>query len=196
MEMRNADARLVQIVDAALADSARRSGEWLACKPGCTQCCVGAFAIDQLDAMRLREGLKELSRSDPDRASRVRQRAAQFLEKFAAEFPGDPVTGQLEESDEGQRRFEAFANEEPCPALDRVTGLCDLYAARPITCRVFGPPVRSEGGLGVCELCFHGASDEEIARCEMHLEQADAERERLLEGAGFTGETIVAFAVR
>ena len=47
--------------------------------------------------------------------------------------------------------------------------------SRPMTCRVFGPPVRSEGGLGVCELCFQGASSEEIAACEMipdpdHLE--------------------------
>ena len=36
-----------------------------------------------------------------------------------------------------------------------------------MTCRVFGPPVRSEDGLGVCELCFQGASDKEIAACEM-----------------------------
>ena len=36
-----------------------------------------------------------------------------------------------------------------------------------MTCRVFGPPVRSEDGLGVCELCYHGASDEQIAACEM-----------------------------
>ena len=33
----------------------------------------------------------------------------------------------------------------------------------------FGPPVRSEGGLGVCELCYHGASDQQIAACEMRL---------------------------
>ena len=36
-----------------------------------------------------------------------------------------------------------------------------------MTCRVFGPPVRSEGGLGVCELCFQGASEEAVAACEM-----------------------------
>ena len=36
-----------------------------------------------------------------------------------------------------------------------------------MTCRVFGPPVRSDEGLGVCELCYHGATAEEIAACEM-----------------------------
>ena len=42
-----------------------------------------------------------------------------------------------------------------------------------MTCRVFGPPVRSEDGLGVCELCFHGASEKEIAACEMSPDPND-----------------------
>src|SRR5215467_10641663 len=50
------DRKLIQIVDAALADTARRSGDWLVCRPGCTQCCLGAFAINQLDALRLQRG--------------------------------------------------------------------------------------------------------------------------------------------
>ena len=34
-----------------------------------------------------------------------------------------------------------------------------------MTCRVFGPPVRNEGGgLGVGELCFHGATAEQIIK--------------------------------
>jgi hypothetical protein len=36
---------------------------------------------------------------------------------------------------------------------------------------LFGPPVRgAEGAIGVCELCFHGASEEEIAACEMTVD--------------------------
>jgi hypothetical protein len=61
------DVQLVQILDKALADTARRSGDWLVCKAGCTQCCVGVFAIDQLDAARLQQGLQELTVSDPER---------------------------------------------------------------------------------------------------------------------------------
>ncbi len=59
------DVQLVQILDSALADTARRSGDWLVCKPGCTQCCVGVFAIHQLDAARLQQGLQALAISDP-----------------------------------------------------------------------------------------------------------------------------------
>ena len=50
------DRDFIQILDAALAESARRSGEWLVCKLGCTECCIGPFPITQLDAVRLREG--------------------------------------------------------------------------------------------------------------------------------------------
>jgi hypothetical protein len=41
----SADRGLVQIVDSAMAEAARRSGDWLVCRPGCTQCCIGPFAI-------------------------------------------------------------------------------------------------------------------------------------------------------
>jgi Fe-S-cluster containining protein len=185
----------VQIVDAALEDSARRSGAWLACRPGCTQCCVGVFAISQLDAFRLREGLVELERHDPARAARVRQRARAALLRLRAGFPGDVSTGILDES---AGEFEEYANDEPCPALDPEMGRCDLYAARPMTCRVFGPPVRSEGGLGVCELCFQGATAEQIAACELHLDGEKLEAELLarVEGAtGKHGDTVVAFVL-
>jgi Fe-S-cluster containining protein len=127
------DHKLVQIIDAALGDSARRSGEWLVCKPGCTQCCVGVFAIHQLDAVRLQEGLQQLSASDPERAHSVRERARKSVERLAKDFPGDPATGLLDTSEEAEARFEDFANDEPCAALDPRTGLCDLYLSRPMT---------------------------------------------------------------
>ena len=154
-----ADGALIQIVDAALADASRRSGEWLVCRPGCTQCCVGVFAINQLDAVRLQQGLADLEKTDPQRARRIRERARASVERLSAEFPGNAKTGVLDaevfdEGSEAEKRFAEFANDEPCPVLDPETGLCDLYDARPMTCRTFGPPVRTEGGLGVCELCF------------------------------------------
>lgn len=189
------DRELIQIVDAALAEATRRSGDWLACRPGCTQCCVGVFPINQLDAGRLRRGLAALERNEPVRAQRIRQRAKQSVARLSADFPGDVATGLLNREDE---RFEEFANDEPCPALDPATGLCDLYESRPMTCRIFGPPVRSEDGLGVCELCYQGASDEEIAACEMKADPDDLEStllEKIEESSGINGETIVAFCL-
>lgn len=195
-----ADQKLIQIVDAALAGAARKSGEWLVCRKGCTQCCYGAFAISQLDAVRLQKGLNDLRSSDPKRAARVRRRAQQSVKRLSATFPGDPKTGILGEDGDAEAAFADFANDEPCPALDPATGACDLYVARPMICRTFGPPVRSgeEGGLAVCELCYHGASDQQIAECEM-VPDPDNLEEKLIPEAekktGKRGNTIVAFCL-
>jgi Fe-S-cluster containining protein len=170
------DAHLIQIVDAALAEAARRSGPWLVCRPGCAQCCLGEFPITQLDAVRLRRGLAELESSEPLRAARVRRRVREAIARPAP-----------------------MADDEPCAALDPETQTCDLYTARPITCRTFGPPVRCESGdLGVCELCFEGASDAEIAACEVEFDPEGLEPALLRdfeEAAGVRGETTVALAL-
>jgi Fe-S-cluster containining protein len=193
------DSALIQIVDAALADATRRSGEWLVCRPGCTQCCVGVFAINQLDAARLQRGLADLEKTDPQRAGRIRSRARESVGRLAAAFPGNARTGVLDEGPEAEESFAEFANDEVCPVLDPATGLCELYDARPMTCRTFGPPVQAEGGLGVCELCFHGATDEEIAECEMVVDPEDLEAKlvRAVEKTrGPRGRTIVAYCVK
>src|SRR3954463_13558006 len=111
------DAKLVQIVDAALTDVSRRSGEWLGCRVGCTQCCVGVFAISQLDALRLRHGLAELERDHSDRARAVRERSQASVKRLSGAFPGDIHTEILGDDDESLERFEEFGNEEVCPVL-------------------------------------------------------------------------------
>lgn len=189
------DSELIQIMDASLADATQRAGSWLACRPGCTQCCHGAFAINALDAARLQSGMQALDATDPQRAKAIRDRARTWLTQHASGFPGDPATGILGTSESDQSRFEDFANDAPCPALNPQTGLCDVYAWRPMTCRVFGPPVRvAEGdGLACCELCFIGATEDQIAACEMPVPH-ELEQQLLAEGES-TDETIVAFAL-
>jgi Fe-S-cluster containining protein len=194
------DEKLVQIVDAALADAARKSGAWLACRKGCTQCCYGPFPISQLDAVRLQQGLRGLAAGDPERARRVRQRARESVARLTPDFPGNAATGILADDGEAEARFAEFADHEPCPALDPQTGACDLYSARPMTCRTFGPPVRTgpEGALGVCELCYHGATDEQIAACEMVPDPDNLEEKLLREverKTGKRGSTIVAWVL-
>jgi len=193
------DGALIRIVDSALAEAAQKAGSWLACRLGCTQCCHGPFPISQLDAWRLRKGLAELDAADPERAERVRERARQSITRISPDFPGDAISGLLAEGEEFEERFAEFADDEPCPALDPETGGCDLYAARPMTCRTFGPPIRCGGeSVGICELCFEGASDEEIAACEVEVDPDGLEAvllRELEESAGVRGQTIVAFAL-
>ena len=170
----------------------------------------------------MRVGLRALRAADPERAEAVEGRAREWIAEFGKDFPGDLGTGVLGESEEEQARFEDFANDAPCPALNPETGLCDVYEWRPMTCRVFGPPVRlpanedvSAGApvihptdedlsvvtpamgagdaLACCELCFVGASEPEIAACEMAVpHELEA---RLVKETGRSGETVVAFAL-
>jgi Fe-S-cluster containining protein len=167
---------LIQIVDARLAEAARLGGPWLLCRPGCAQCCLGEFPITQLDAERLRSGLAQLEIREPERAARVRYRVR-----------------------EAAARPQPMADDDACAVLDPETGTCDLYAARPMTCRTFGPPVRTESGdLGVCELCFEGATEAEIAACEVEFDPQGLEPVLLLqleEATGARGETTVALAL-
>ncbi len=191
---------LVQIVDAAMASSAERSGHWLVCRPGCSQCCVGVFPIRHQDADRLRDGLMALTLDDPERAARVRMRAAEALTRLDPWFPGDLATGILGESYEDAILFEEFANNEPCPALDLDHGTCDLYSSRPVLCRTFGPPMRTEeDNLATCELCYIGADTDEIARCELDPAISGIEEDSNTaydEATGRHGETLIAYALR
>jgi Fe-S-cluster containining protein len=194
------DRAFVALIDGAFADAAIRSGPHLLCRPGCTQCCIGAFAIGPADALRLKEGLAALQREEPERAARVRGRAAASWSRLATQFPGNANSGALDLDGNGEpsERFESFANAEPCPALDPQHGTCDLYASRPQTCRVFGPPIASGEGYGVCELCFHGASPQEIADAAI-ASPADDLSTGLDQAAIAAGEpsgaTIVAFVL-
>jgi len=192
------DRELVQIVNASMADAARRAGKRLACRPGCTECCRGVFAIDALDAERLAAGMEQLRAAQPDVAAAIEARAREWIADRAANFPGDLLTGLLGESEEDQERFDEFAESAPdtfCPALDPATGLCQVYEWRPMICRLFGPPTRREpdGPLGVCELCFVGVSDEEIAVCEMEVPHAL--HEQILGELPDQRETVIAYAL-
>ena len=167
---RKRDRELVQIVDSATAETIRRSGEWIVCRAGCFQCCLGPFPITQLDAMRLRDGLKQLEQIDAQWAARVRTRAVEYVAD----------------------------DDAPCPALDPSTGCCDLYEWRPMTCRTFGPAaLQEDGSVAACELCYEGASGEEIAACVVETDPDDLETALLaeLESNGVEGEVTVALAL-
>jgi Fe-S-cluster containining protein len=194
------DLQLIQIVDAAMAEAARKGGDWVVCRPGCCECCIGVFPISQSDVRRLRQGLRELERTDPAGAAKVSRRAREAVARYGDDFPGDPATGILGVDPESEERFESFADDDPCPALDPETGTCDLYAWRPMTCRTFGAAVRlNSDSVDICELCYRGATDEEIVACEVELQTAEFEvvLEKDSEAVtGLSGQTIVAFALR
>ena len=192
--------QLIQIVDTAVADAYQRGGHHLVCHPGCSQCCIGVFPIAHEDAARLSAGLETLHQTDPERAAKIRTRVADSLTRLDPWFPGDLTTGILNEDHEAAILFEEFANDEPCPVLDPTTGTCDLYEHRPILCRTFGPPMRTEEqNLATCELCFIHAATEEIAAAELDPTipaQEAASNEAFNAAHNVHGETLIAYALR
>lgn len=200
-DVAEADAALTASLDRTLDEARALAGPWLRCREGCTECCLGPFPITQLDAWRLRRGLAELAARDAARAEALLARARRQVDALAAEFPGDPVTGAIDDEDDGQaeERFAAAHAGVPCPVLDPLTGRCELYVWRPVSCRTFGPPVAIGGErLPPCRLCFEGAPPEVIDACRVTpdpngLEDALLDR---LEEAGLTPRhTTVAFAL-
>lgn len=171
------DNALLARVAAAMDNAVKRGGAWIACKPGCTGCCMGPFAITAMDAARLKRGMAHLVVADPLRAEAVRVRAEAYMERIKEWGTCEDVDSLPEELDDA-----------PCPALDVSTGLCDLYETRPLTCRVFGPATRiADGPVGACELCFAGAPDEQIEQAAVDVAFVEDEQSG--------GTTIVACAL-
>jgi Fe-S-cluster containining protein len=186
-----ADAQLRASIDETMREAARRAGAWLACRAGCTPCCVGPFGITALDAWRLKEGMAALAATDAARAGRVRARAEAYVRTIAPQYPGNAETGELEDED----ALPASMDEAPCPALDPDTGRCELYEWRPVTCRTFGPATKvGEQEFAACQLCYEGASEAEVAACAVEVDEEGLEVKLLAELGG--GMTIVAYALK
>lgn len=178
-----------------MAEAASRAGAHLACRPGCTPCCIGPFAITALDAWRLRRGLAELAEDDPERADAVVERARSSWQALRGAFPGDAHRGVFDGDEAAEAQFCAEFAQEPCPVLDPEAGTCDLYTSRPTSCRTFGPPMRLEDEhVPPCALCFTAASPAEIerARATFDVGELEDQLEAALAARGAGGDTIVA----
>lgn len=182
-----------------MAAGYRRAGAHAVCRRGCTACCVGPFDITALDAVRLARALGELRRAHPRVAADVAARAAAQWARLRPSFPGDPSTGVLAPDEVRREAFFARFEDLPCPALHPRTGACALYAARPISCRTFGLPVRiGPALLAPCGLNFATASPEVVAACVVEPDPGDREAALLatVHSAGRgRGDTIVANAL-
>ncbi|MEP0775595.1 MAG: YkgJ family cysteine cluster protein [Acidobacteriota bacterium] len=188
------DHRFLRHLDARLGEAARRAGEHVTCRLGCVECCIGPFDITPLDARRLRRGLAQLARRHPERAATLVTRARAQWEVLRRDFCGDPATGELTGDSQARLAFFTAHQALPCPALDPASGACELYAARPVSCRTFGLPIRcGEEVLPPCRLNFATASADEIAAAAVDPDPEDVEGQLLARLAG--GDTVVAWVL-
>jgi Fe-S-cluster containining protein len=121
------------------------------------------------------------------------------VEILAAGYPGEFSAGRLIADEEALDSFFEAHRALPCPALSPVSGRCELYAWRPVSCRTCGPPARFGAEKSPsCRLCFIDAASEELERCRMEPDREGLE-EVILAGMGVAAgedwETLVAFAL-
>ena len=193
------DAELLQTLERDFREVAERAGEWLACRPGCSECCHGPFPITRLDVERLRRGLAQLSERKPLRAEAVVARARMTRERLSDGFPGDEAKGRLDGDERALDEYFKWHDSLACPVLDPVSGCCELYDARPVSCRNYGPPQRFDDvDSAACRLCFGGADEKTVESCRL-LPDPDGLEQAILAGMGVAPgeewETLIAFAV-
>lgn len=181
------DSDLLRVLDEFWSEARARAGGHLACRAGCTECCLGPFPISALDVRRLQLGLATLRASRPDRAEAVVARARDAAARLGADLPLGA---------EAREAYLTAHTDLPCPALDPASGRCDLYEHRPTPCRTFGPPVRiGAQRLPPCRLCFRRANRDEIERARVEPDPEDLEGAILATLEDGDRETLVAHAL-
>jgi Fe-S-cluster containining protein len=193
------ESRLLQRLDDGFSRVQSRAGGHLLCAAGCSDCCSGPFPITRLDAERLRRGLQQLDRGQPEVARRLRARVASWVEAMRPDFPGEVTDGRLAA---GPAELDAYFGDHakrPCPVLHPVSGRCELYAHRPVACRHYGPPLRFDGrNVSPCSLCFKHASEGEVEACRWDPDPDGIEGQLLTElgvELGDEWETLIGFAL-
>jgi len=194
------DRDLLAALDDGFDEVARRAGSWLPCGPGCGHCCHGPFPITRLDVRRLRRGWRDLRLRASERALAIRRRAREAAATLRGSFPGSGVdAGRPARDERALDRLLRRHRSMPCPVLDPRSGRCELYAARPVACRTYGPPLLFEGEEAAsCPLCFRGADRATIRRCRFEPDRDRLETAILTHmgvAPGEEWETLIAFAL-
>jgi Fe-S-cluster containining protein len=186
-------------LEAGFREVEKKAGAWLKCGPGCCECCLGPFPITRLDVRRLQKGWHDLRARDARRAGEIHRRAIRAVATLEDGFPGDFATGRPVEDERALDRFFARHASLPCPALDPDTERCDLYEARPVACRTYGPPIAFGATFALpCRLCFRGAGADTLRRCRLEPDPEGREEAILARmgiAAGEEWETLIAFAL-
>lgn len=137
---------LVEQVDAAFLKVKQEHAECVRCAIGCSDCCYALFDLTLVEALYIkaqfdrvfsgpaRELLLERAQEADRKIHRLKRKAFKDHER------GRPEREILEEM---------AAQKVRCPALD-ANGRCDIYAVRPLTCRLYGIPTIIGGRAHTC----------------------------------------------
>jgi len=121
--------------------------ELVVCREGCSSCCHALFDLSLVEALYLQA---EFQKRVPEGA----ERSVILDEAEKADHAATLIKRRLYEEalagkDTAALMAEVAAESARCPLLD-ATERCVLYAARPITCRLYGVPAAIGGKAHTC----------------------------------------------
>ncbi|HHI97633.1 MAG TPA: YkgJ family cysteine cluster protein [Thermodesulfatator atlanticus] len=125
---------IFQEIEQAFRQTKKNYPKEVRCKPKCTDCCYALFDLSLAEAALL---FREFHRQPRALRRAILRRVEKYEKAWQRQKP--PLITP----------FVLSTIKIRCPLLnDR--DLCDLYTARPATCRLYGIPVQIEGETFVC----------------------------------------------
>ncbi len=125
------------------------------CQTGCSDCCHALFDLTLIEALYLNHYF--LGSFEPEKRERILSKANtadRAIYKIKRQAYKDSQAGK----DENQIFEELAAVRVRCPLLD-ADERCELYARRPITCRLYGVPTAIGGKGHTCGLSAFKAGE-------------------------------------
>lgn len=139
--------RLRGQIDAVFAKVQAEQGACVSCHKGCSDCCNALFDLPLVEAMYLNRAFTKAFSYGPERSAILTR--ASDSDRRLARMKRDLFREEKKGIDTGTIMAEAAELRMPCPLLGE-DKLCQLYEARPITCRVYGIPTSIAGKGHVC----------------------------------------------
>jgi Fe-S-cluster containining protein len=131
----------------ALFDHVRRlHPDCVACSLGCSDCCHAMFDLSLVEALYLNQKFRQTIAFGPQHSAILH--AAGDADRLAARIKRDLYSSSKDGNDR-QVLEDAARSRIRCPLLD-AEEQCQLYAHRPVTCRLYGAPVAIAGEARVC----------------------------------------------
>jgi Fe-S-cluster containining protein len=123
-----------------------RYSENVRCEKGCSDCCHALFDLTLVEAMRVNAAFNERFKGK-DR-TRVLKRADE-ADRLVHRLKRDAFKAVKDGKNAQDILLEMAKVRVRCPLLDD-DGLCEMYDARPVTCRIYGVPTAIGGEAHTC----------------------------------------------
>lgn len=135
---------LVNMVDSIVEKVKQEHPTCVNCKKGCTDCCYALFDLTLVEAIYLNHKFLEAFGRDAGMLEKANNADRQVY-KLKKQAYRDQEKGKNEVAILAEMAMARVR----CPLLNE-REMCDLYAYRPITCRIYGVPTQIQGMTHTC----------------------------------------------